>query len=479
MDPNCAPDCATIIKHFERHMLSAPSEASIVGALTPQLASIQVNAASAASNLRNLTEPPVPKQVASAFASNASSGDSAIAAAPDFSDMSKIADINNWQEWLKSCIPCDLRVEFRTELIGKLDDTLLEALEEMLNQYLKQIAFILNLLNATDVYGDVCPLLFAMQDICIPDLQRILSLLASILYRMTVKELSSVDLMKLLLIPLFQPLFLGLLGLLNQYKTLITDPLVCVSSSINTQLGKLKTGSVLNETLANDLANKTRALGSGEFAAEDMRAKANAARQPFNDLDEGISAIQDASGMAVSHLHRMMQVGIFEIQTLLDELTREINSFVGLNNRETVEFLLNQYQKMIIFRLISFISALVKALTVGFNCDFNNPAKAEDTVSTFLNDFLGPNTPIIVGSNTQGKIQLIINPDLVNPLKDVIATNNVVIQATGNVEVDAAFSAIITQSSQPVTVKPACVFEPSGTSGNKLAEWIKELEATG
>jgi hypothetical protein len=254
-------------------MLSAPSEASIVGALTPQLASIQVNAASAASNLRNLTEPPVPKQVASAFASNASSGDSAIAAAPDFSDMSKIADINNWQEWLKSCIPCDLRVEFRTELIGKLDDTLLEALEEMLNQYLKQIAFILNLLTATDVYGDVCPLLFAMQDICIPDLQRILSLLASILYRMTVKELSSVDLMKLLLIPLFQPLFLGLLGLLNQYKTLITDPLVCVSSSINTQLGKLKTGSVLNETLANDLANKTRALGSGEFAAEDMRVK--------------------------------------------------------------------------------------------------------------------------------------------------------------------------------------------------------------
>ena len=484
ISPTCVADCATIIKHFERHMLSAPTEASILGALTPQLAAIQINGKSAASNLKNLVDPPVASQVLNAFATKASTGQVVSSAIQnDFeqtASVTKSVDIDNWQEWLKSCIPCDLRIEFRLELIGKLDDSLLAILEEMLNQYLKQIAFILNLLNATDVYGDVCPLLFAMQDICIPDLQRILSLLASILYRMSVRKLQAVDLLKLLLIPLFQPLFLGILGLLHQYKTLITDPLVCVSASINTQLGKLKTGSIFNESLANELATKSAAVGlvSGVAQTDELRTNLNAARQPFNDLDEGITALQNGVGLAGHQLQRLMQVGIFEVENLINELRREIEAFVGINSNETVDFLLNQYQKLIIFRLISFIAALVKALTVGFNCDFDNPAKAEDTVSKFLTDFLGPNAPIIV-TNENGRINLFVNPELKNPLKQTIESKNLAIEVTGNKEVDAAFDAIISQSSAPLTIKPACVFDPTGTEDNKLAEWLRTLDATG
>lgn len=486
MDATKAADCSSIIKAFEKHMLSAPSEASIVGATIPKLAAIHSNAVSAANGLRNLVSPPIPSEVLSSFNNDANTGNEPAITIPDpFSQLvTKNVDIKNWQEWLKECIPCDLRVEFRAELIGKLDDQLLDILEEMINQYLKQISFILNLLNATDVYADVCPLLFAMRDICIPDLQRIISLLASILYRMSVKELSSIDLMKLIVLPIFQPIFNGLLGILNQYKVLITDPLTCVSANLNSQLGKLKTGSAVNQTLVNDLVEKTTALGlvSGEAQRSQLRTQLNNARQPFENIDKGIEAMQEATGSAVFHLHRLMQVGIFEIEALLDELRSEFASFLNINDKESVEFLLNQYQKLLIFRLIEFIAALIKALTVGFNCDFNHPAQAEDTVSKFLNDFLGPDAPVIVRNTADtNAIQLVFNPELTKSLKETIPNDGSgpILAPSGNAEVDSAFSAIISQSSQVVTIRPQCVFEPGEVDNNKLAQWIAELNATG
>lgn len=479
MDATQASDCSLIIKAFQKHMMSAPTEEAIIGGLTPPLATIQVNAASAASNLRNLVNPPIPSQVLTAFSSGATAQGADTPSIPsDISNLAaKAVDIKNWQEWLKSCIPCDLRIQFRAEIPNGIDDELLQALEAMLEQFLKELEFILNLLNATDVYGDVCPLLFALQDTCIPDLQRIISLLASILYRMSVRELNSTDLLKLLLIPIFQPIFVNLVGLLNQYKLLITDPLQCVEANLKAQLEKLKIGSEFDQTLANNLTSKANALGlvSGVAQTNQLRQQLNDARQPFQDLDAGINAMQNAAGLAGFHLQRFINVGISEVDTLLDQLKREINQFLGTNGSETVSFLLDQYQKLMIFRLILFIAALVKAFTVGFKCDFNNPAKAQDTISKFLNDFLGPNAPIIVTSDPDGHIQLITNPDLNNTVKNISTT----LQPSGNKEVDIAINAIITQSSQPVTIKPTCVFEPSSTDANKLAQWIKELDATG
>lgn len=148
--------------------------------------------------------------------------------------------------------------------------------------------------------------------------------------------------------------------------------------------------------------------------------------------------------------------------------------------------------------MIAFISALIKALTVGFNCDFDNPSQAEDTVGKFLNDFLGPDAPIIVRNDSvTGQIQLIVNPAVTAPLKDGLTFRDtpILVQAglfstqapsvgsvivpTGNTEVDSTFDAIMSQSSQPVTIRPRCVFEPGETDSNKLAQWIAELNATG
>jgi hypothetical protein len=489
-------DCSSIIKAFQKKMLTAPSEAAISGATMLRVSSIQSNSRAASSSLQNAIQPPIPSELISAGFSNSSSGSDSAASAnvslslgQAFSNVQS-RELRGLQEFLADCIPCDLRVEFRAELVSKLDDAFLDMLEEMINNYLKELSFLVNLLNATDVYADVCPLLFILQDICIPDLQRLLSLLASILYRMTVRELTSLDLMKILILPLFQPLFNSLFGMLNQYKALITDPLQCVLANMDTQLNKLKIGEVMSDRLITDIvlkADKLKLLETDDDKAK-LISTLDAARQPFQDLDAGINAMQNASGSAVMHLRRLSLVGIFEIETLLKELKAELANFLGFNQAETVEFMLNQYQKMLIFRLISFIAALVKAKTVGFNCDFTDQTKAEDTVGRFLSDFLGPNAPVIVTNNTvTGDIQLIFNPDNKRNLPDLFPDQQaeVVVQvgfprktlrASGSPEVDSAINAIINQSNQPVTIKPGCVFEPGLVDSNQLAKWIRDLE---
>jgi hypothetical protein len=486
MDATKAADCAAIIKAFEKHMLTAPSEAAIVGSTIPRLAAINSNATAAARSIQNLVNPPIPQELLTSFNSGATTEGQQNTVLPgEFSQVaSKSVDINNWQEWLQDCIPCDLRVELRAELLLKLDDQLLDLLEQLRAQYLKELSFILNLLNATDVYSDVCPLLFAMRDICIPDLQRIISLLASIIYRMTVRELTQIDLIKLLVAPIFQPLFSGLVGILNQYKVLITDPLNCVVSNLNAQLGKLQTGNSLNQALVKDLIKKADALGliSGEAQKAEITEKLSQAHQPFQTIDEGITAMQNAAGSAVVNLRRFLVSGIYEVEVLLDRLKSELASFLGVDSKDTAEFLLGQYQKILIFRLIEFISALVKALTVGFNCDFNDPQKAEDTVGRFLNDFLGPKAPILVRTdNVTGDLVLIFNPGLAEAFEPTGESTSIAqnITPASDKEVDETFNAIISQSSQPVRIRPRCVFEPDSVDSNKLAQFIAELEATG
>lgn len=488
MDSTKASDCAAIIKAFEKHLLSSPSEGAILGATLPKVASISSNATAASNQLKALTNPPVPEELLSTFGNTPEQNGNLV----EIPQVNNLVDVNAWKDWLEKCIPCSARLEFRTDLVDGLDDDFIDMLFQMANLFLKELSFLINLLNASDVYADICPILFAMQDICIPDLQRILSLLASIVYRMSVRDMQSLDLMKLLIMPIFQPIFSGLVGMLNQYKLLVTNPLTCVVGNINTQIGKFKTSGVINEDLILNLTDKTEALGliSGKAQKQSLQSELSAARQPFVDIDSGITAMQTGLGTSLVHLERLMTVGIVEIEALLFEYKRELSAFLGVEGKETVEFLLNQYQKLIIFRLISFISALVKANTSGFNCNFDNLSKAEDTVGSFLNDFLGPNSPVIVTNNTTtGDIQLFLDPALAKTLDNAINTGdvstirvinpNLPFSSTDSPEVDRAINAIIAQTIKPVTIKPSCVFNTGEVDSNKFAQWIAELEATG
>lgn len=459
MEVTHTADCATIIKAFEKHLLSAPTEEAIIGSLTPRVAIMNVNTISTASNLENLLNPPVPTEILNTF--NSTATDQPSFSIPEAPERTSSSDINNWQQWLRDCLPCVDRIEFRAELVNNLDDNLILSLENLVNQYLQEISFMLNLLNAQDVYSDTCQFLFSLQGTCIPDLQRIVSLLSSSLYRLISAEFLNIDIMKLLIAPLFQPIFIGYAGLLSQYKNLIVNPLRCVQGDIQAQLAKLKLSGI----------------STGDFTL---------AHEPFKTLDKAIQGTNNSVGTAVTQLDRWISIGINEVDSLLIKFQQELNSFLGTNNKANTEFLLQQYQKLILFRLIELVGAIIQAQIGGFSCKADKPQDLQDSIAQFLTDFLGPNIPVLITRTDSGDIQLVLNPGTFTPNQisqlsgsSTPLTSTSVIQPSGSVEVDNSLSAIIQQLSQPVTVKPTCIFNSASADANRLNTWIQELEAIG
>lgn len=500
MEATHIADCAQLVKVFEKAMLAAPSEGAVMGAMLPQVASIGVNAHAASSNLEDMVKPELPEPIQAILDATSGSVELPQDWMPDgklFQAASDPLNLDKWRDWLEECIPCQFRVSLRAELFDGIDEILLATLEEMLNNFLKELAFILNILNAPDVYQDACLLLRALDGICIPDLQRMLSLLAALLYRLTAKEIAGIDIMKLIVLPIFQPIFLGIAMLFSQYKLLVVDPLRCVTTYLNLQLEKIKSGDFLNNANIARLEqlNADLRLLDSTTDKQEFKKKLKEIQQSIKTFDEGVSAIQNALGSSGLELQYWVTRGINEVESAVDELINEVAAFVGTSNRENIDFLLRQYEKLKILRLIAFVSGLIKALVSGFNCKLDSPDAAQHTLAQFFDNFLGPNSNVTVQVDPDtNDIQLIFNKDALRPLvpefdgasigidlevqtQSPTSQPPIIVQPTGDSEVDRAVNAIIEQVVNPVRVKPPCFFEATDEDNNKLAKFIAELDA--
>jgi hypothetical protein len=499
MDAGAAADHAAIIKVFQKSLMSASSEEAVIGAVLPKMASMQVDSNAAASNLENAVNPPIPQEVSAVLAAANEGVEVPKIELPNElfgGAVDQALGVANWQEYLEQCIPCSQRVILRAGLVDLLSDTLLATLEQMINNFLKELAFVMNLLNAPDVYQDACLLLKALNEVCIPDLQRMLSLFAALLYKMTAEELAQFDLMKLIVTPIFQPIFIGIATLFGQFKGLICDPLECVVTQLDLQIEKLKVGAFLHspgvrntaDALTDaDIALQNLAFGEGD-SAQEVNDSLAAAQQATGEWDDGLTAIQNSMGSSLMELRNLTFGGVREVQSKAEELVSEIQKFVGDSDGETLEFMLRQYKKIRLIRMIGFVSALVKALIGGFNCDLDGPDAAQHTLAQFFDNFLGPDAPVIVQVDPDtNDIELYFDRTVLQPLQSAQGAASgtptdtqppLVIEPTGDSEVDAAVNAIITQALQPVTVKPKCFFETSGSDSDKLQEFISQLDAT-
>jgi len=489
MEATKLQDCSQVAKLFQKKMLSAPAEDNVIGGLMSCTVMMQVGADSASSNLTNAISPPIPDIIQQLL--NAASESSISVELPI--DASGILAAGNQMsglglEWLEKCVPCSLRLKFRADLALSLNDTLLNTLEDLLGNYLKQLAFIMNMLNASDVYQDACLLLKALNDVCIPDIQRMISLMSAMLYRQTSKEiLESTDIMKLLIQPIFEPIFTNITQLFGQYKVLVTDPLQCVIGQLSASLEKIKTGGFLEnqnisaiESRTNELEQITGITGTEQLTGVDFNSPAvsgalRSARSAGLSYDDYISNMQNSLGSSVFHLKRIVTSGVVEVESVLAELLSELDKFVGGGQQETLEFLTKQYDKLLIVRMIQFLIATVRALSGGLNCEIPDAEAANSVLTQFFEEFLGPESNVLISvDTTTNNIMLVLDTNV----NDILGESNITIDPTGNNEVDQAVDAIITQANTPVRVIPQCFFEAQTPDDNKLAAFLAELDNT-
>ncbi len=239
-------DCQTVSRAFEKGCNHSMTEESVFAMMTPQLNTMRATSAAvkriAADNLAK-----------SALNSQTNQENTTVAVGNVNSDNKSdnfFTDVgNNFLPggdslggiFNSECIPCGFRINFTEELNAKFAvDSFWDRLEGMLAQMINQIQQLINMFKNLDKYIDLCAFLKFLKDfVCIPDLQKILGLLAAFMMRLALDLDLSFDLVLSLIAPLFMPFFSGLVEQLNKYLLMIIKPINCIIDAIQNILGKL------------------------------------------------------------------------------------------------------------------------------------------------------------------------------------------------------------------------------------------------
>lgn len=162
------------------------------------------------------------------------------------------------------CIPCGQRLNMLGELnpakfldMGK--DYIMNWIN-WLTQQLQQLMQLTKIFTGAEEYIDLCALIKWMSDfICIPDLQRMLSVLMALMSRVSFELGGIIDIILGLIAPLLAPILSGFVDLLQSYILLIVRPIECIIDSLQDIIRKLDY-NILFQNI--DSLNKHVSIGS-------------------------------------------------------------------------------------------------------------------------------------------------------------------------------------------------------------------------
>lgn len=360
---------------------------------------------------------------------------------------------------LADCIPCDGRVTsgFEVDIAGNFKNQIESDIINRIN-YLKSM---LKFTASKDVYRDLCSLVNALNFMCIPDLVRILSLLAFLLTKYTVKIGDATSMLMSLISALFQPILIDLRGLFDQYQQLVLGIIECVIDSLAQQAQKL------------------------------------------NVKSDAPSALKDVSKLlnsSVKEVRDMVKEGKSFFEEKIDTLDEQVNAFFGQwfnSSFESSEF---SSIKLKITRVMGLINALIQFKSLGNVCDGKNFSAEE--LSVFVNTYIAPSTRlkiavdddgIIVSDKDAGVLEGLMT-DIMEIQTGVLESDQFALNArtttgaagaagvspaggiagaaTSALEAGADISSIADQ----ITIRfEDCLYGAEGASSEKVQKWINEL----
>ena len=227
-------DCANIIRAYEQGSHMSSSEGSIFAPISKQKQVTKAFVQAQQEVLQSWFETP----------NTADSGDSPTRlkglGIQQVDDFTAIKD-DDFGDALKNiyegCVPCDSRLDIQGLFRPSID--FIAMLENDVSLKIKFLTDLDGLLSDVNAYGDICRLLGLLNFMCIPDLQRMISVLMGLLMKSNLSLDGQFQLVASLIVPIFTPLVSGLTNLLSQYEALVLDPIACVIISIQNEIGNL------------------------------------------------------------------------------------------------------------------------------------------------------------------------------------------------------------------------------------------------
>ncbi len=334
---------------------------------------------------------------------------------------------------VKDCIPCLGRIVSSVDL--NVGSNLIDSLKADVSRRLNVLNKISDLLSNVDIYGDYCQLVGFLNSMCVPDLQRMLSILASLITDFGGGLISLNGLLQTLISPFFTPILMSMQSLLDQFVQLVLSPINCIITSIQLNIKKLDIG---NSGLSGNL----------DVAKQTIRKESN-------DIQGQIR-----SGM--TELGSMLEQGNTLIRNKLDfyfkQLDKVLKSF-GENSLSTISI---SSRKLVVIRLIGLIQAIIKVQNQGINiCDKQNKPRISE-LDNFFGTFISPTSPFVISVDPDGGLRIEEKP------------------RGGSTAPPGSFSPqpkklLETNLFAPVSTVLKCKFATTAEDADKVNNWISQL----
>ena len=532
-------DCMSIVRAFEKGAHHAMTEESVFAVLSPRMDAMRSMAkvtkqemedkssGSKQVNLKDMNNP------ATSIATATNEG----IQSPDTNPKTSLADK------IRECIPCKFKINFKEKFdIASLFDPLgvmnefASALDKSKEDYfrraLAEINSILDMFRNLDKYVDLCAFRkFLTENVCVPDLQRILAVLTAYLMKLALTLNSSFSTILTLFGGLLTPFLSSLVDQMMKFLMAAIKPIECVIESIqrfltkidynvlfknidqlkvntngvgiNATVGLPGTGPIIaaknreREDVAKAEANlkalqeASLAIDGGDQAAADKnREQITKAKQERNEkqqkldqsavgaLNEGITEKFGAMKGSIVSLIGTLRKAVSElegyIKKLIDEFMKLLNEFMG-SGANQLDLLGNKLQ---IVQLMAMIVAIMKAIQTKSVCE-NEGEETERVLSQVnLND------KINIWTDEDGTIHI----DDGNVGIDAIAKAfglgddprqkfKGLVQFTGDKLLDSSISRAVDALVDPRRIKFKCPLQTSVASAEQVNRWISELDA--
>lgn len=333
----------------------------------------------------------------------------------------------------EDCIPCLDRLDLKLSFVPAID--FIANLEDDIRAKIEFLTDLDNLIGNVDVYGDICRLIGFLNFMCVPDLQRMISVLMGLLMKYTLSLDGLFDVIASLIVPLFAPIIMGVFNLLAQYEKLVLLPIDCVIDSLEENLRRLSVDAGPIDTTG-PIGTVTERL---EDTQSDIRAGLGLLREKLVNADEHIKS---------------------KLAFYLDQ----INKLLGDWNGDSVSYLTFGLEKLQIVRLIALISAIIDLKRKGGELCLEGERPTIPELDNFFNNFLNPNSFFKLTVDDKGDVR-VEEPDL----------------PTYVLEDDENGAKIISYEPDnlltvPVSVRVDCVLQTSPEDVDKLNKLIRELD---
>ena len=480
-------DCLLITQTFERAAHSIPTEAAVFSTLSRQVQNNILISGSMKDNLNSYFA------TAESISSNGSSANSKQSSQSFFSNNNipieeKFA--KKLMDLVKDCIPCEFRLSAFAEVKPDVDilTTYINYYENALNQ-LKSIT---DIFNNFDQYGDFCTFINFFNFMCLPDIQRILSLLMALFLLEVPTALAFFDLLKCLIAPLFLPVILGLQSMLDQYMRLVTNPLDCVVEAINYQIGKL---SIDPEKINPPKYPEAQAPEPPKTSADAKRAKAGAAikkyasvvnypgdliKKPLKKVNDALTiktkitltsphaeAIKELSS-GLKQLNSMLQDGLTKLKEKLKYYEDQAKALIGDISGGDMEYLKAKMRLLQIVRMISFVKAVIIAISKGkTECN-----QEKDELNSYFQELINPDSPYEAWIDDNGQLNITEKELELSESKNTIDFKT---DDTLSITSDLRTKEISEDLNKTTYIVKPCKLETSTEDVNRVNDWISQL----